>query len=286
MKKFITILFFVGLYTFTQLLAQESYWTETFDDTSTVVPRSSPGPTTPTSYKLTLSGEWIFLGVYLGGSSNACGTITSTSRTLRMPKISTVQNAGIEPPCYAVTPKLTQGVGKVIFKEGRGGQQRIISVYKSTDDGQTWELIGQTDQGTVKCENIVFEVNDVKANRIKFSNESDRGDVDLEDITITKATGTDVEDVKLIPKKFELFQNYPNPFNPTTTISFTIPQKSYVRLSIINTIGEKIVTLISNEMNPGIYNVMYDASHLPSGVYFYKLETENYVGVKKMVLAK
>lgn len=267
------------------LLAQDVYWTETFDDTSKAVPRSSPGPLTPTSYVLTLSGEWTFLGVYLGGSSNACGTITSTSRTLRMPKISTVQNAGIEPPCYAITPKLSEGIGTLTFKEGRGGVNRIVSIYKSTDDGQTWTLVAKTDQGTTKCQEITLIINDPAANRIKFSNESDAGDIDIEDVTITKAIGTNVEELS-IPQKYSLLQNYPNPFNPTTTISFTMPKSGYVNLSVYNSLGEKVSTLISKEMSAGYHSILLDASNLNSGVYFYKLETENYVGVKKMLLIK
>ncbi len=90
----------------------------------------------------------------------------------------------------------------------------------------------------------------------------------------------------LLPSDFVLYQNYPNPFNPTTTISFSIPEKSFVRLSVYNSLGEKIATLISNELNTGIHSIIYDASNLPSGIYFYKLEANNFISTKKMLLIK
>ncbi|MEG8946937.1 T9SS type A sorting domain-containing protein [Rosettibacter firmus] len=284
MKKLLII--FIILFSIT-LFAQEAYWTENFDDAPTDVVRSSPGPLTPTPYTLTYSGEWIFLGVYLGGSSSyMCSTSAQNPRTLRMPKTTTVQSAGIEPPCYAITPKLNSGVGKVIFKEGRGDSKRIVAVYKSNDDGQTWELVGKTEQGTVKCEDNVFEVNDANTNRIKFANVSETGDVDIDEVTITKATGTDLNETVLIPSEFYLEQNYPNPFNPSTTISFSIPKSSFVNLSIYNSLGQKVSTLISKEMNAGYHSILLDASNLTSGVYFYKLTADNFVSVKKMILAK
>ncbi|MCX7797479.1 MAG: T9SS type A sorting domain-containing protein [Melioribacter sp.] len=285
MNKLIKLFFIFNLLIVTIISAQEAYWTETFDDTSKAVPRSSPGPNTPTSYKLTLSGEWIFLGVYLGGSTNACGTITATSRTLRMPKISTVQGAGIEPPCYAITPKLEKGIGKLTFKEGRGGINRVVSVYKSADDGKTWTLVAKTDQGTTKCQEITLVINDPAANRIKFANETDGGDLDIEDVTITKAVSTNVDDLN-IPLQFTLFQNYPNPFNPTTTINFTLPKMSYVKLTVYNSLGEKIATILSKQLDAGMHSVNFDASNLPSGTYFYRLEADNFISTKKMTLIK
>ncbi|MEJ5350329.1 MAG: T9SS type A sorting domain-containing protein [Melioribacteraceae bacterium] len=99
-------------------------------------------------------------------------------------------------------------------------------------------------------------------------------------------TAVSVDEESNLPVEFELEQNYPNPFNPATTISFTIPKSSYVNLSVYNSLGEKVATLISREMEAGYHSVLLDASNLTSGVYFYKLETENYIGVKKMVLAK
>lgn len=283
-KSFMISFLLLTIFAF-QLFAQDSYWTETFDDTSSAIPKSSPGPTTPTKYKLTLSGEWTFLGVYLGGSSNACGTITTTSRTLRMPKTTTVQGAGIIPPGYAISPKVN-GVGKVIFKEGRGGATRIVSVYKSTDDGATWTLVGKTDQGTTKCAENSFTLNDAKVNRIKFANESDAADLDLEDVTITKATGTAVEEVESIPTQYSLQQNYPNPFNPTTKIKFAIPKDGLTKLAVYDLLGNEVSVLVNKYLSAGNYSFDFEGKDLPSGVYLYQLNSNGISFMKKMVLIK
>ena len=93
------------------------------------------------------------------------------------------------------------------------------------------------------------------------------------------------------PIKFSLEQNYPNPFNPTTIIIYTIPanvksEKSNVSLIIYDVLGNKIVTLVNEEKPAGIYEVEWDATGLPSGIYFYQLKTERYIETKKMLMLK
>lgn len=89
-----------------------------------------------------------------------------------------------------------------------------------------------------------------------------------------------------LPKKFSLFQNYPNPFNPTTNITFAVPHTSNVELTIYNTLGQKVATLISQKMSAGTHTVEFDATRLASGMYLYRLKAGNYVSVKKMMLIK
>jgi hypothetical protein len=96
---------------------------------------------------------------------------------------------------------------------------------------------------------------------------------------------TSVEN-KEIPTKFALYQNYPNPFNPSTTISYDLPVRSRVKLSIYNLLGQEVATLIEGEQEPGRYNVKFDASGLPSGIYFYRLEAGRFIEQKKMILIK
>jgi len=88
------------------------------------------------------------------------------------------------------------------------------------------------------------------------------------------------------PSKFKLHQNYPNPFNPKTTISYELPERSRVKITIHNLIGQEIVTLIDKEQDSGKYYISFDASKLPSGVYFYRIEAGKFVEVKKMTLLK
>jgi hypothetical protein len=89
-----------------------------------------------------------------------------------------------------------------------------------------------------------------------------------------------------IPQKFALYQNYPNPFNPTTTISYDLPERARVKLSVYNILGQEVATLVNAEQEPGRYNVKFDASDLPSGVYFYRLEAGKFIEQKKTILIK
>ena len=90
---------------------------------------------------------------------------------------------------------------------------------------------------------------------------------------------------KWVPDKFALMQNYPNPFNPTTTISFTLPETSEYTLDVYNVAGQKVQTL-SGTHEAGLVEIEWDASHVASGVYFYRLQTSNFSETKKMVLLK
>jgi hypothetical protein len=88
------------------------------------------------------------------------------------------------------------------------------------------------------------------------------------------------------PLSFKLEQNYPNPFNPTTTINFTLPKKQIFSLKVYNTLGELINNLIEEERDAGHYSVKFDASDLPSGIYFYSISIDQYSETKKMILSK
>ena len=90
----------------------------------------------------------------------------------------------------------------------------------------------------------------------------------------------------LIVDDFKLEQNYPNPFNPSTSIEFNIGKQSNVSLSVFNLLGQKVAELINGNMEPGNYNVRFDASGLSSGVYLYQLRTDGATIVKKMQLLK
>lgn len=102
----------------------------------------------------------------------------------------------------------------------------------------------------------------------------------LADMTIA------VDDPSGNPLQFLLKQNYPNPFNPSTTIEFTLPLKSYVSLKIYNAMGQEVGTLISQEINAGPHHIQWNAGHLTSGVYYYKLSAGGISQTKKLLLIK
>jgi hypothetical protein len=98
-------------------------------------------------------------------------------------------------------------------------------------------------------------------------------------------SGTVEADVN-VPGLFVLLQNYPNPFNPSTNIKYNIPESEIVKLAVYNTLGEEVAVLVDGLVEAGFYEVTFDASSLPSGAYFYRLESGNKVEVKKMLLMK
>jgi hypothetical protein len=99
-------------------------------------------------------------------------------------------------------------------------------------------------------------------------------------------TITGVARVNTMPTEYNLSQNYPNPFNPTTSIQFSIPKESFVKLSVFNVIGQRIQVLVNQNMSAGNYKVNFDASKLNSGMYIYRIETADYTSVRKMLLVK
>ncbi len=103
-------------------------------------------------------------------------------------------------------------------------------------------------------------------------------------IDLTVITG--IEKPKEIPSNFTMSQNYPNPFNPSTKIKFTVPQAGQINLKIFNSLGQEVKTLVSEEKDIGNYEVSFNASNLPSGIYFYKLQAGSFIESKKMILMK
>ena len=88
------------------------------------------------------------------------------------------------------------------------------------------------------------------------------------------------------PIKFALNQNYPNPFNPSTLISYSIPQNSFVTVKVYDIIGNEVSTLVNQTQSAGKYDVKFDASSLSNGVYFYTIKADNFTSTKKMILLK
>jgi hypothetical protein len=103
---------------------------------------------------------------------------------------------------------------------------------------------------------------------------------------------TSAEDVQALPRELSLSQNYPNPFNPQTTMEYTLPSRSHVRLIIFDALGREIRTLVDAEQSAGYQHTMWDGvdatgGKAPSGLYFYRLIVNgNSVGTRKLLLLK
>ncbi len=97
----------------------------------------------------------------------------------------------------------------------------------------------------------------------------------------------DVDDgLFTLPNQLELGQNFPNPFNPSTTISFALPERSHVTLTVYNILGQEVETLLNETRNPGVHEINWEAADKASGVYFYRLAFKDKVLTKKMALLK
>jgi hypothetical protein len=99
---------------------------------------------------------------------------------------------------------------------------------------------------------------------------------------------TAVEETEAVPASYSLSQNYPNPFNPETVISYQLPVSGKVRLSITDLLGREVALLVDEVQSAGTHSAKFSGTNsaVSSGVYFYKIQTENFTQVKKMLLMK
>lgn len=108
-------------------------------------------------------------------------------------------------------------------------------------------------------------------------------------IQIFKSTLTDVQERSReegTPRVFALHQNYPNPFNPSTTITYELPKSSEVRLSVYDVLGREVSVLVNERRDAGVHEVKFDGSNLASGVYFYRMQAEDFVQSRKLIFLK
>ena len=143
-----------------------------------------------------------------------------------------------------------------------------LTMYK--DEGSGWTLQG----GTV----------DTAANTVTITNVTSFSLWAIRDTLDTLATTID-SDIG-VPSSFALLQNYPNPFNPATTIQFSIANPQFTILRVYDVLGHEVATLVNEEMQPGSYEVTWDARGMSSGVYFYRLQTSNSADTKKLLLLR
>jgi hypothetical protein len=129
---------------------------------------------------------------------------------------------------------------------------------------------------------------------IVFSRGSTRGGVNAPAVFIMEGNLFPVsvnDDPQTIPVSFELKQNYPNPFNPETYIDYALPEASNVRLYIYNVLGQKVKTLVDGFQEAKLHTVRWDGSNdkglqVPSGIYYYRLQTSEFSQSKRMLLLR
>jgi len=126
----------------------------------------------------------------------------------------------------------------------------------------------------------------VGTNKVRFTAKSGYGNnLYIDNITSGTVTGTGTQ-LTLIPEKYEMSQNYPNPFNPSTKINFSIPKQGLVTLRVFDVTGREVAKLINEIKEAGYHTVDFNASTFASGAYFYRIESQDFVDTKRMVLIK
>ena len=148
-------------------------------------------------------------------------------------------------------------------------------MFKSSNDGLQWENFGQ---GLP----FLTEISDLTVFNNKILTATSDG---IYQRNASEVTGINIISNE-VPSGFSLSQNYPNPFNPNTHFEFRIADFGFVKLMVFDALGREVAALVNKEIKPGIYEVNWDASNYPSGVYYYKLETGEYKETKKMILIK
>ena len=187
------------------------------------------------------------------------------------------------------------------------------NLYRSTDDGSTWEISNQgMGVATVRDLKLFSQDTILAGTSSGFYFSADHGNswnqlnnglpsnfipalavysnnhiYCCTPEAIFKLTGQIPVEVEIpLVNEFSLSQNYPNPFNPTTKIKYSVNSTQQVKLIVYNLLGREIATLINEEKSAGTYEVEFNAANLPSGIYFYKLKSGNYISTKKMILIR
>jgi photosystem II stability/assembly factor-like uncharacterized protein len=176
-----------------------------------------------------------------------------------------ILNTGVNTPLYTIDQ-----LGSKLWTAGANGNIRY-----STNNGANWT--GQN-SGTSFALRSLFMLDSVTGwvvgdNGVILSTQNGGW------VGITQSNSE-------IPERFSLSQNYPNPFNPSTKIQFDVPKSSYVKLAVYDMLGREVSSLVNQQLQAGTYEYEFNAATLNSGIYFYKISTDNFSEIKKMILIK
>ena len=177
-------------------------------------------------------------------------------------------------------------VGGTLYLAGSALIGSASTVFTSSNAGSSWDAINQDGLASLNGAGSMDFITANSKNIFYYYHDAlfDPTQIGFYKLPYTAITG--LNKLEEIPAEFKLSQNYPNPFNPSTKINFSIPQSNFVSLKIFNSIGEEVKELINQSLSPGSYSVDFNASNLTSGVYFYRLNTDGFVQIKKMLLVK
>jgi hypothetical protein len=150
----------------------------------------------------------------------------------------------------------------------------VDGLYVSTSDGNDWIMIDDSDISKH------IEILEFDNNNILYAGTTGAA------VFRSSETLTGINEKKDESNYFLLSQNYPNPFNPSTTIKYEIPEKSFVTIKVYDVLGNEIAILVNEEKSAGNYEVEFNAEWLSSGIYFYQLQAQDLILIKKMLILK
>lgn len=182
---------------------------------------------------------------------------------------------------------LEAGAFLLIWADGDSLQGDVHTNFRLDKDGESLGLYFKSGDNWVAADTLSFGSQQPD---LSFGRESD-GSFLFKQMQPTpgqsnEETSTSAEEEPGQPESFRLDQNFPNPFNPKTTIPFTLSQSSRVQLDIFDLQGRKVHTLLNSNMNAGSHRIRFDASALSSGVYYYRLNSEEGVRTRSLILLK
>ncbi|MCB9501651.1 MAG: PKD domain-containing protein [Deferribacteres bacterium] len=187
-------------------------------------------------------------------------------------------DAAVAPSILAeFTADPLQGTAPLSVNFTNASQGDIVAYSWDFGDGST--SVEANPQHTYTAPGL-YTITLIAANFTTFNTVTRENYIRVQDPTAVK-NETDTQ-----PLEFTLLQNYPNPFNPVTTISYSLKETSPVALSVYNTNGQRMKILVSQIQSSGQYNVPFDASTLPSGIYIYKLQANDFVQTRSMLLLR
>lgn len=194
----------------------------------------------------------------------------------------TILNPSIEITSPVADEILTEGDTKEISWNSSDVEK--VSIFYSHNNGSDWiEIAGDIDASLSSYQWIVPSTNSneciVKLECFEYNFISTQSQL----FSIEKIVSSEDEN---LPIEYSLRQNYPNPFNPSTTISYSLPQRGNVQLKVYDVLGKEVVRLVNKEQARGNYKVVFNATNITSGIYFYKLQSGSFREIKKLILLR
>ena len=227
------------------------------------------------------SGDILYVDKYYGpGYGSLTGDSTAVNRNasaVAFPRV-------ITKPYLSSASSQLPPLDACVYEKYRGADSMLVFLGVGWGSSDTMRSPGHNRDGVVGSRGITtYPQWNAKIPVVWESNRTGRAHIYAR--WLSEVLG-DVSKGPVYPVSSQLFQNYPNPFNPTTTIQYALPHRSRVTLTVFNTLGQQVATLVNGEVEAGYHEAQFDGSGLASGVYFYRLQAGSFVETKKLLLVR